>query len=793
MLKNYLKITFRNILKMKAYLLVNIFGLSLGLACTILATVFVMDEYSFDDFHTQAKDIYRINKFYTNEVGVISKSAESSGMMGPQMLSDFPEVRSFTRFQPWFNTQVVSFGDQHIQEDMLAFADSAFFEIFDFEMIVGNPKDALAQTRSIVLTESLSAKLFGTENPLGKQLDIFSTTFQVTGVMRDVPRNSHMRFNALVSWSSTLGGEGNLNFSFLNNWLAQVMNTYLLLTPESDIASMEDRMVGMMATNFPERVDDYKLYLQPFNDIYLHSDDIQVGNFNLRLGSSSFVMIFNFIAVFVLLIASVNYINISTSKAMRRAREVGVRKVLGAQRRQLFTQFVGEAFFITLISGILAVLIVDLSVPYFNSITGKFLESSQIFEGTTLGLILLIVLITSFVSGAYPALFLSAFKPSKVLKSGKVSSLKGGTLRRSMIVFQFFLSTLMVASALVVYDQNEFLLNKDVGLDTDQVMVMQLNEELGAKINALRQEVEKHPGVVMTSASPAAIGGGTFGTTVIPKGFTEEMDIRFFRVDYNFLEVYGIDIVEGRGFSKDFATDVSSVIVNQAFVKQVGWEGIEGQTLRFSGPTELPVIGVTEDFNYRALNTNIVEPMVMIINEFPNHLAIKMSGRISDVVDHVEAVHASLEERYPFDYYFINDWFARQYSAEQNFLKIVAIFSILSISISCLGLYGLVSYFIEQKVKEIGIRKVLGASVKSISLMINGHFFRLILISLLISLPLSYYLMSQWLADFAYRIDLGVKPFLLGAIITTVIALFTTFRQALKASRRNPVVSLRYE
>jgi len=778
---------------MKAYLLVNIFGLSLGLACTILATVFVMDEYAFDDFHTQSDNIYRINKFYTNEAGIVSKSAESSGMMGPQMLIDFPEVKHFARFQPWFNTQVVSHADKHVQEDMLAFADSAFFKIFDFEMVIGNPKEALSQTRSIVLTESLATKLFGNENPLGSQLDIFSTTFQVTGVMKDVPRNSHMQFNALISWTSTLPGEGNLNFSFLNNWLAQVMNTYLLLTPNAEIASMEDRMVDMMATNFPERVDDYKLYLQAFNDIYLRSDDIQVGNFNLRLGSSSFVTIFNFIAVFILLIAAINYINISTSKAMRRAREVGVRKVLGAQKGQLFTQFVGEAFFITTISGILAVLIVDLSIPYFNSITGKFLESSQIFETTTLGLILLIIIITSFVSGAYPALFLSAFKPVKVLKTGKASALKGGTLRRSMIVFQFFLATVMVAAALVVYDQNEFLLNKDVGLDTDQVMIMELNEELGAKIDALRQEVEKHPAVVKTSASPAAIGGGTFGTTVIPKGFTEEMDIRFFRVDYNFLDVYGIDIVEGRGFSREFATDVSSVIVNEAFVKQVGWETIEGQSLRFSGPTELPVIGVTEDFNYRALNTNIVEPMVMIINEYPNHLAIKISGNVRSVVDHIKTVHASLEERYPFDYYFINDWFARQYSAEQNFLKIVAIFSILSIFISCLGLYGLVSYFIEQRVKEIGIRKVLGASVKSISLMINGHFLRLILISLIISMPLSFYLMTRWLEDFAYRIDLGIKPFILAAMVISVIALLTTFRQALKASRRNPVISLRYE
>ena len=794
MLKNYLKVTLRNLVKFKTYLLVNIFGLSLGLACTILAAVLVLNENSFDRFHTKAEHIYRINKYYTNDGGVTNKSAESSGLMGPQMLSEFSEVKSFARFQPWFDPEVISYNDQHILEGEIAFADSTFFQLFDFDLLVGDPKTVLSNPKSLVVSETLAAKLFGSAEPVGKIVELLGTTFQITGIAKDAPKNSHMQFGAVISWASTLSGEGNLNYGFLNNWITQVTNTYLELVPGADIASMEERMVEMLATNLPERKDDYKLYLQHFPDIYLKSDDIQAGNFKLRLGSQSFVAIFNFIAIFVLLIAAVNYINISTSKAMRRAREVGVRKVLGAQRGQLFTQFIGEALFITFISGVFAILFVDLLIPYFNTITDKHLDSAQIFSPTMLGLVVTIILTTSFISGAYPALVLSGFKPSSVLKSGKADLIRGGALRKGMIVFQFFLATLMVTAALVVYNQNEFLLNKDTGLDSEQVIVVPLNDELSNNVVALRQEVEKHPDVICTSASPAAIGGGTYGTTVTPQGFTEPIDIRLFRVDYDFIDVYGISMVQGRAFDRDFQTDAGAVIVNEAFLRQAGWQDHDGKTLKFSNNIDLPILGVTEDFNYYALSSNAIEPIVMYIQLFPNYLAIRISGNnVSDVISHVKAAHNQLEERYPFEYYFVDEWFARQYSAEQNFLKIIGLFSLMSIAISCLGLYGLVSYFIEQRIKEIGIRKVLGASVGSISMMINGHFLKLILLSMLISIPFSFWLMSKWLDDFAYRIDLGVAPFVIAAIITILVALMTTNNQALKASRSNPVESLRHE
>ena len=795
MLRNYFKVTIRSLFKFKTYLLVNVFGLSLGLACTILAGVFVIDEYSFDTFHSKADNIYRINKFYTNDAGVVSKTAESSGLMGPQAFADYPEVKQFVRFQPWYNQEIISFEETNIKEEFIAFADSNFFKLFDFQLLQGDPNRVLSSSKSMVLTKSLASKLFGSEDPVGKVVEAFGINLVVNGVVEDMPRNSHIQFNALVSWTTTLPGEGNLNFSFLNNWLAQTMNTYLEMQPGFDQAEFKSKMATMLATHMPDRTEDYELYLQHFPDIYLKSDDIQFGNFNLRMGSQSFVLIFNFIALFVLLIATVNYINISTSKAMRRALEVGVRKVLGANRKQLFAQFVGEAFLITFISALLAILIVDISVPYFNQIADRHLTTDILLQSDVMLFILGIVVLTSLISGAYPALVLASFKPAIVMKTGKSGVFQGGTLRKVMIVFQFALATLMISSALIVYNQNSFLLNMDVGMASEQVIVVDLKEGAAENAQVIKTELEKHPNILNTSVCPASIGGGTFGTSAFPEALSEPIDVRLFRVDYDFIDVYGIEMAQGRAFDENLTSDQNSIIINQAMADFLNWDDALSKTVKFSenGPS-ISIIGVTKDFNFMGANRNQIQPMVMTINPSPSKLAVRLSGEnISEAINYVDEVYSSFGTKYPFEYYFVDQWFAKQYKSEQNFLKIVAIFSVLSIVISCLGLYGLVSYFIELRVKEIGIRKVLGASVLGITLMINTHFLKLIGISLLVSLPAAFLLMGRWLEDFAYRIDLGALPFIMAALLTTIIALLTTNNQAIKASRRNPVKSLRYE
>ncbi len=795
MLKNYFKITFRSLLRFKTYLIVNVFGLSLGLACTFLAIVFVLDETSFDAFHLKAESIYRVNKYFTNDAGVTLKSAESSGSMGPQMLADYPEVKSMVRFQPWFDGEVISYNEKHFKEEGIAFADSGYFELFDFELIKGNPKDVLKGPGKIVLTKSLSQRIFGNHEPIGQTVTLFNLPFQVSGITEDTPRNSHMQFTAIISWESTENGNGRLNFSFFNNWLAQALNTYVELNKGTDIPGLEEKLIDMIAVNLPERKDEYQLYLQPFSEIYLGSEDISFGNFNLRLGSQNFVMIFNFIAIFILLIAAINYINISTSKAMRRALEVGVRKVLGAKKRQLFVQFVGEAFLVTLISGLLAVLIVDISIPYFNQVTDRHLSAGSLLSWDVAILFLGIIVITSLLSGAYPALVLSSYKPTSILKSGKTGILHGGALRKTMIVFQFFLATLMITSAIVVKDQNEFLLDFDLGVDSDQVVVVELQGEAANQADYIQNEIEKHPDILESVSSPAAIGGGTFGTTVFPEGFEQDIDIRYFRVDFEFIDVYGIKMNDGRGFDSKLETDENSVVINQTMADFLGWTDAIGKTIRFNqNGREYPVIGVTDDFNFYGPNKNQVEPMVMSIQEGNNNLSVRITANnTAEVLVHIENVYSSVEDKYPFEYYFVDDYFARQYSSEQNFLTIVSVFSLISIVISALGLYGLVSYFIEQRVKEIGIRKVLGASVMGIALMINHHFLKLIGISLVLSIPVSFWLMSKWLEDFANRVTLGALPFILSAVLITLVALVTTNNQALRASRRNPVNSLRYE
>jgi putative ABC transport system permease protein len=795
MLKNYFKVTLRSLIKFKVYLLVNIFGLSIGIACTILAGVFIIDEQSFDRFHVNADNIYRVNKYYTNDAGVTNKASESSGQMGPQMQVDFPGVKQFVRFQPWFGDEIISYGDINLKEELVAFADSNFFKMFDFELLQGDPDLVLRDPRSMVLTASMADKLFGDKDPIGEVVDLLERKFVVTGISKDVPRNSHIQYEVLVSWSSTLGGEGNLNYSFFNNWLAQALNTYVEIQPGADILTLEEKMAGMLATHLPERTEDYKLYLQHFPEIYLKSEDIPFGNTKLRLGSQRFSLIFNFIAAFVLLIAAVNYINISTAKAMRRSLEVGVRKVLGASKKQLFIQFLGEALLITTLSGLLAILIVDISIPYFNELVDKQLTNTLLFEPKIVLLSIGVVLLTSLISGAYPALALASFQPSAVLKTGKGNSIKGGLARKVMIVFQFSLASVMITSALIVFSQNDFLLNKDVGLDGEQVLVVELKGESDDNSSLIEQELLKHPDILNVSSCNVAIGGGSFGTTVIPEGFTNPVDVRYFRVDFDFVDVYGIEMNQGRNFDPKIATDRNAVVINKSMADLIGWEDAVSKKIKFQeNQPELAVIGVVEDFHYTGLNYSKVDPVVMYIDERPGYLSIRVSGNnMRGVIDQIDNVYSSFEAKYPFEYYFVDKWFAKQYKSEQNFFSIITIFTVLCIAISCLGLYGLVSYFIEQRVKEIGIRKVLGASIASIALMINRHFIRLIVISLIVSVPVSFWLMQSWLEGFVYRIDIGFTPFILSALLITFIALLTTNKQAISASKRNPVQSLKSE
>lgn len=794
MIRNYLKITLRNLLKFKAYLLVNILGLSVGIGCAILAVVFISDETSFDTFHSKSDSIYRIIRSAKGDNGTIDQRPDVSGLMAPQALADIPEIQEATRVLPWFGEDVLSYNQTSLKLNDLVFADENFFSFFDFKLLRGNPETVLQAAGNVVLTKTVAEGLFRGEDPLGKTIiGVNGAKFTVTGIVEDAPRNSHLQYNALLSWKSTVPGTGALSFSFINNWLAQTVYTYLQVDESTDLTQIEDKLHGLIETHLPQRANDYTYALQPLTDIYLGSDGIN-GNRRVRLGSGQFLNILGAIALFVLVIACLNYINITTSKAAKRSQEIGVRKVLGANRGNLFLQFLGDSFILTIISALLAILLVDLFIPYFNTLTDRYVSPNVLLSQEVLLAVAAIVTMVTLISGLYPAAILSSLKPAVTTK-GKREKGSGALARQSMIVFQFLLSTLMIIGALVVYQQHQYLVNKDLGFDKENLIKSSLSGNLPANYQSLQTELEKHPDILNTSVCQAAMVSGSFGSTVVPEGTQEELNVQIFRVDFDFIDIWGLQMLEGRKFDANLSQSQSGIVVNKAFLDQLGWTEGTTKTVKFgsSGPT-VNIIGVVNDFNFDALTDYTLGPVVMYIDTRKSNLTVKTTGNNTEsVLAHMKATWEQFEQRIPFDYLFVEDYLAGLYLTQSRFFSLITIFSLISVVIACLGLYGLTAFMIEQKTKEIGIRKVLGASVAHIIYLINRRFALLIALAFVMAAPLGFYFAENWLDGFPYRITLGAFAFIMAGLSIFIIAVFTTSRQAYKASKMDPVNSLRYE
>lgn len=794
MFRNYIKFTLRNLRKLRMYMLFNLLGLTVGISCALLAVVFFLDETSFDKFHSKSDQLYRVIRTTNSENGVTDVRPDVSGLLGPALAEEQPEVTAATRLLPWFNEAVLSYDQRNLKMGQLVFADENFFQTFDFKLLRGNPEDVLAAPNSIVLTETVAEGLFGSSDPVGKTIiGLNDVSFNVTGIVEDVPENSHIMFNALMSWSSTTQS-GPLSFRFINNWLGQTVYTYLEMTPEFNQENFEARMNKTLYQNLPEREGVYNLSLQPFTDIYLGSVHMN-GSRDVKLGSYDLLKIFGAIAAFILLIACLNYINISTSKAAKRAQEIGVRKVLGATKRQLTWQFIGDALVLCLLSTLLAVLMVDLFIPYFNSITGKTISSATILNADTLLYVGGLVLTVSLFAGFYPALVLSSMKPVQSLKKLNSKSARG-VLRQAMMVFQFSLSAIVIIGAVVVYQQNDLLMSKDLGFNKEQLIVMNLPGSLQSQADALKNELEAHPDVMMTSVCQAAMGDGTFSSGTFAEQSTEEISTEIFRVDYDFIKTWQLEMAEGRDFDRNLPSDAGGIIVNEAMVKAAGWvEGL-GKKMRFQrdGGQEVPIIGVVKDFNYAPLTAYTVSPVVIYLDNRRSNLTVRVSGNnMREVLDHMENSWAKFEERVPFTYYFVDEHFAEMYEVESRFFKIIMIFSMISIFIACLGLYGLTAFTIEQKTKEIGIRKVLGAGLADVLYLINKRFAILILIAFALAVPVGYWASEEWLSQFPYRVSIGAMAFIAAGMMVFVVAALTTSHQAFRASKMDPVNSLRYE
>ncbi len=796
MLKNYLKIAWRNIRKQKFYSFINILGLTIGMTCCFLIFIYVRFELSYDKFHEKKEQLYRVVTDVKTPTEVINADI-TSAPMGPNLKADFPEVKSAVRV--YFTNMLVDVGENKYQEDKLALPDSTFFDVFTFPLMSGNPKTALSEPFNVVLTESKAKKYFGSTNVIGKTIQTGGRkyTLKVTGVMKDVPENSQMPFDMIFSLSTYKA----LGVDLENSWGNFGAITYLLLEKGVDPVKLEAKLPAFMERHIGEQMKKnnmhYTLHLEHFEDVYMHSK--REGT--LAHGSMTNVYIFSFVALFIMLIAVINFVNLATARATERAREVGVRKAVGAYESQLTLQFLSETMLLSLFAFFLSAILCQLLLASFNLLAGKEI-AVNIFKTGIVGLFLLMAVLVGLVAGLYPALVLSSYKPVVVLKGAFSSSNKGLFLRRSLVVIQFVITIVLIAGVIIVYNQLLYMQSRDLGFKKDQQLVISFDgvDNMKDKWVDIKQQTSVIPGVMgctFSSSIPSAFHNSAYTNMELKSGDMQASNINLYFVDYDFIKQYGIKVIAGRAFSGEMGTDTTqAMIVNEAAVASLGYskpEEIIGRKFSQWG-RDGKVIGVIKNFNYHSLKDEVA-PLTMRIEPGAfSPLTITVSpANLKKVLAGVEAVYNRYAPEGRFDYYFVDEAFDKQYRAEYRFGRLVLTFTVLAIFLATLGLLGLISYIVIQRTKEIGIRKVLGASVGSILFLLSSDFLKLVVIALLVATPLAWYLMYQWLKDFAYRVDIHWWIFVLSGGIAVLLALITVYVQTVKTALTSPVKSLRTE
>ncbi|HUM47067.1 MAG TPA: ABC transporter permease [Chitinophagales bacterium] len=795
MLKNLWLVALRNIKKDKAYTFLNVIGLSVGITCCLFLIFYIQDELSFDRYHEKADRIVRINS-YIDEPENHMKLAITQFVLAPQLKKDFPEVEEAVRFQANGRTMFRN-GDLRFYEDKLYYTDSNVFKVFTYQFAEGDPATALREPKSIVLTQTSAEKYFGKNNSaVGKSLlNNEGEIFNVTGVVKDVPKNSHLLFTALIS-ASTLpkdydgGGWGNFN-----------IYSYVLLKPKTDQAAFEKKLLVLydqfMAPIFTQFNIKIHYGVQPVADIHLKSD---LSSEPEELGSMSYIYIFSAIALFMLIIACINYMNISTARSARRAKEIGIRKVTGSNKAQLIGQFLVESVLTAFIALLVSVVLILSLLPLFNSLSGKSLSYEILFQPVTLLILLGIILFVGIGGGLYPAFYLSKFNPVVVLKGRLSKGSSNVNLRRALIVVQFSISMIMLVCTYVVYNQLQFVRNKDLGFNKEQVisMVVDGNQSMQSKVIAFKDALKANSQVLSVSASRSRPGNGNINFNLFSlesKNGRTDKGVSCYGVDEDYFSTLGIQLTQGRNFSGPPDT-LRSIIVNENLVEYFGWKEPLGQIVKQSGDTSsnyLEVIGVIKDFNQKSLY-NPMEPLILFYTPNSNNILAKIAPQnIPATVSQIEKSWQSIFPELPFQYVFLDQDFDSQYAADQKRGKIFTAFSILTILITCLGLLGLIAFTTQQRQKEIGIRKVMGAGLMQIVPLIVKNFVVLVGLSCFIAFPVAWYFMSQWLKVFPYNTGLTPEPFLLSAIIILMITLLAVTFHTVKAALANPVKSLRTE
>ncbi|MDP9081469.1 MAG: ABC transporter permease [Bacteroidota bacterium] len=799
MIKNYLKIAWRNIWKNKVFSAINIIGLSVGMAACIVIMLFVSYEKSFDNFHTQ--NIYKLDEVQKFP-GMVSSQKVGLSMfpMGPALQADFPEVKNFTRIR-WQEKFQLTYGEKKVFIPEAFFVDTTFLNIFDFKLVRGDRNTALLKQHSVVITEETAQKMFGNADPMGKTITHYggdTTAYSVTGIAANPPKNSHLQFDALFSFNTTFKPW------MTNNWGGNWLDTYLVLAPNTNIKAFEAKMPAYLKKHMKgDGYKYYELFYLPLKDVHANSADIGLDYLNFQKFDKNLTNLFLAIALIVLVIACINFINLSTARSAERAKEVGIRKSIGAYRFQLAIQFLGETVILALMALVFAIVLVQLALPYINNISQRQLTLPVFSNPGTVLIILACTVVVGLISGIYPAVYLSGFQPVKVLKGSIETGKNKGLLRNILVIGQFTSAIFLMIATVLVVKQLNFMQHKDPGFNREQIVTVPLNGVTSAKYDLLKQQLSALSSVSGVTASQDNLGshldqsGVEFRPSDGPK---RSLAVTQLVVDANYLSLYKIKLAAGKNFSGEKTQEGREYIVNESLARELlkdhpkrPLSSLIGQTFGYDSLGTIKAI--VKDFNFNSLHYKI-ETLFIISDKRGgfNTMSIKINpGKASNAVAQIQAVWKSIEPDLPFEYQFLDDHFNEVYHVDDQVSKTVGILAGLIIIISCLGLFGLASYSAEKRVKEIGVRKVLGASVQNITLLLSKNFLKLVIIANVLAWPIAWLTMNWWLGDFAYRISIQWWIFVLAGIISILIAFFTVSFQSIKAALTNPVKSLRSE
>ncbi len=802
MLTNYFKVAMRNITKHKFFSIINILGLTIGLAASLFITLYIYDELTYDTFH---KDVSRMHRLYLH--GKLSGqevyTASTSFPMSKALVEEIPEVEASTRINP-MGDWIFRNGTLSFNEDGILAADSNFFSFFSFNLLKGNPETALKNPNSLVLSEDLAVKYFGNiDNALDQSLSIGNDKkeYKITGVVENKRSDSHIKFNALLSTAS---------FPWMNegNWLSNSLYTYYILqegaTPqivdeklepimERNVTPVFQQFIGKSLADFRAEGGIYSYYSMPVLDIHLRNtlqDDIEPPS------DIAYVYILAGIGIFIMLLACINFMNLTTAKSAGRAKEVGLRKTLGSQRSTLIAQFLTESMIYAVAAGILAVVIVYAMLPAFNGLSGKLLTIGVLAEPIILLTLIVLVVGVGIVAGSYPAFYLTSFKITEVLKGKLRAGMKSGAIRSFLVTFQFWISIVLIICTAIVYQQLQYIQNKNLGIDKEHILVVEDVNRLGKDHMVFKNQLDANAGILATSYSNNKVPG--VNNTTLFRAAGDQMDhiLATYYGDYDHLKTLGFELVDGRFFSRDFPSDSNAVVINEAAAKEMGWDNPTQERIinfNFDEPREMEVIGVVKDFNFESLKIN-VRPLVLVLTKEGNVLYVRFTGEnTQEVVATITDSWKKLAPDEPVQYSFLNEEFDELFRAEQRLGKVFTVFTAVAIFIACLGLFGLAAFMAEQRTKEIGIRKVMGASMWGVTSLMSKEFVKLVLIAFVLAVYPAYYVMSQWLDDFANRVSIEVWVFLASGFAALFIAWITVSYQSFKAAKVNPVESLRYE